>query len=152
VIAAVMSANPPPVSTLQPMASPTLDRVVRTCLAKSPDDRWQSARDLSRERMWLATGLAVVLVALLSWIAFHLRNEAAPPAMARFQIPAPDKMAFFPWESVDYRRTANIPKLLFEVGLTGGFAGYAVASDGQRFLIPEATDTVRPIDVLANWR
>ena len=48
-IAAVMSTNPPPVSTLQPMASPALDRLVRTCLAKSPDDRWQSARDLTRE-------------------------------------------------------------------------------------------------------
>ena len=53
-IAAVMSVNPPPVSTLQPMASPALDRLVRTCLAKSPDDRWQSAGDLSRELEWIA--------------------------------------------------------------------------------------------------
>jgi serine/threonine protein kinase len=45
-IAAVMSANPPPVSTIQPMASPALDRLVRKCLAKFPDDRWQSAGDL----------------------------------------------------------------------------------------------------------
>jgi eukaryotic-like serine/threonine-protein kinase len=122
-IVAVMSVNPPPVSTIQPMASPALDRVVRRCLAKSPDDRWQSAGDLlnelewiaesgskagvpapvaakrlSRERMWrLAAGLAVVLlVPSLVWIAVHLRNEAAPPAMARFQILAPDKLNFFP--------------------------------------------------------
>ena len=53
-IAAVMSANPPPVSSIQPMASPALDRVVRTCLAKSPDDRWQNAGDLSRELEWIA--------------------------------------------------------------------------------------------------
>jgi serine/threonine protein kinase len=38
-IAAVMAVNLPPVSTIQPMASPALDRVVRRCLAKSPDDR-----------------------------------------------------------------------------------------------------------------
>ena len=33
-------------SSLQPMTPPALDRVVKTCLAKGPDDRWQSARDL----------------------------------------------------------------------------------------------------------
>ena len=52
-IAAVMSTNPPPVSTIQPMASPALDRVVRKCLAKSPDDRWQSAGDLLSELEWI---------------------------------------------------------------------------------------------------
>jgi serine/threonine protein kinase len=122
-IVAVMSTNPPPVSTLQPMASPALDRVVRKCLAKSPDDRWQNAGDLlselewisesgssagipaplaasrrNREHLWrLAAGLAaVLLVASLVWIAMHPRNEAAPPAMVRFQIPVPDKLNFFP--------------------------------------------------------
>ena len=53
-IAALMSADPPPVSTVQPMASPALDRLVRKCLAKSADDRWQSARDLLSELQWIA--------------------------------------------------------------------------------------------------
>ena len=53
-IAALMSTDPPPVSMAQPMASPALDRVVRKCLAKSPDDRWQSARDLLSELQWIA--------------------------------------------------------------------------------------------------
>ena len=53
-IVAVMMADPPPVSTLQPMASPALDRVVRKCLAKSPDDRWQTAGDLRSELEWIA--------------------------------------------------------------------------------------------------
>jgi serine/threonine-protein kinase len=52
-IAAVMSVNPPPVSAIQPMASPALDRLVRRCLAKSPDDRWQSAGDLLSELEWV---------------------------------------------------------------------------------------------------
>ena len=38
-----MHAKPPPVSTVQPLASALLDRVVNKCLAKDPDDR-QSAR------------------------------------------------------------------------------------------------------------
>src|SRR5260370_22502091 len=53
-MAAVMSPTPPPVSTIQPMASPALDRVVKKCLAKSPDDRWQSAGDLLSELEWIA--------------------------------------------------------------------------------------------------
>ena len=122
-IAAVMSTNPPPVSTLQPMASPALDRVVRTCLAKSPDDRWQNAGDLtrelewiadsgsqagipapvaakrrSRERTWkLAAGLAAaLLVASLVWTVTHQPKEPPPSAQVHFQIPVPDKLNFFP--------------------------------------------------------
>ncbi len=122
-IVAVMSANPPPVSTVQPMASPALDRVVRKCLAKNPDDRWQNAGDLlselewitesgskagipapvaarrrNRERLaWLAAGLtAVLLLGSLVWIATHIRKESAAAAEIRFQIPVPDKLNFFP--------------------------------------------------------
>ena len=46
VSAAIMSADPTPISALQPLTPPALDRVVATCLAKDPDDRWQSAGDL----------------------------------------------------------------------------------------------------------
>src|SRR5438105_1708549 len=43
-IASIMGSQPAPISTVQPMTPPALDRVVRTCLAKDPDERWQSAR------------------------------------------------------------------------------------------------------------
>lgn len=45
-ISAIMSSEPAPMNAVQPMASPALDRVVRTCLAKDPEERWQSARDV----------------------------------------------------------------------------------------------------------
>ncbi len=56
-----------------------------------------AAKPLSRERIWqLAAGLAaVLLVASAVWIAIHLHNEPAPPAMVQFQIPAPDKLNFY---------------------------------------------------------
>jgi Tol biopolymer transport system component len=54
VMAAILEREPPPVSSLQPLAPPALERIVHTCLAKDPDDRWQTARDLLRELQWLA--------------------------------------------------------------------------------------------------
>jgi Tol biopolymer transport system component/predicted Ser/Thr protein kinase len=55
-IAAILEREPAPVSAVQPMAPPALDRVVKTCLAKDPEDRWQSAGDLMRELRWISGG------------------------------------------------------------------------------------------------
>jgi len=56
VIGAILKDDPPPISSLQPMTPPALDRVVKTCLAKDPDERWQTASDLCRELKWIAGG------------------------------------------------------------------------------------------------
>jgi eukaryotic-like serine/threonine-protein kinase len=123
VIAAILEREPAPISTLQPMAPPALDRVVKKCLAKDPDDRWQSAQDLrdelkwvadagsqagvpapvvarrrSRERMLLGAvaGLAVLLVAALVALALAtgvFRKPQPPLGAVRFQIPPPEGYA-----------------------------------------------------------
>src|SRR6266851_6353906 len=54
VISAIMTSDPPPMSSLQPMTPPALDRVVKRCLAKESEDRWQSVRDLTDELKWIA--------------------------------------------------------------------------------------------------
>ncbi len=46
-ISSIMGSEPAAVSTVAATAPPTFDRVVRTCLAKDPDDRWQTARDVA---------------------------------------------------------------------------------------------------------
>jgi Tol biopolymer transport system component len=53
-IGAILHTDPPAVSTLQPLTPPGLDRLVTRCLAKNPDDRWQTARDLLLELKWVA--------------------------------------------------------------------------------------------------
>jgi len=55
-ISSIMKEDPAPISTIQPMTPPALDRVVRTCLAKDPEDRWQTARDVVLELGWIAEG------------------------------------------------------------------------------------------------
>ena len=50
--AAILKEHPPPVSTFLPTVDDALDHVVSTCLAKDPDERWQSARDVELELRW----------------------------------------------------------------------------------------------------
>jgi eukaryotic-like serine/threonine-protein kinase len=54
VASAVLEKDPEPISTLQPMTPPALDRAIRRCLAKDAEDRWQTARDLELELKWIA--------------------------------------------------------------------------------------------------
>ena len=53
VITAILTTEPPAVSAVRALSPPALDRVVKTCLAKEPDERWQNAADLGRELAWI---------------------------------------------------------------------------------------------------
>src|SRR5215831_15443583 len=48
VISAIMTAEPPALPQQQLAIPPSLDRVLRMCIAKDPDERWQSASDVRR--------------------------------------------------------------------------------------------------------
>ena len=52
-IAAILDAEPPPISSVQPVSPPALDRLVRKALVKDPEDRWQDARDVTSELRWI---------------------------------------------------------------------------------------------------
>ena len=53
IIAAVLERQPPSLAERNPLTPRAVDRLVSTCLAKDPNDRWQSSRDLQRELRWL---------------------------------------------------------------------------------------------------
>jgi eukaryotic-like serine/threonine-protein kinase len=56
-IGAIIDHQPPPVTTYQSLSPPLLDEIVARCLAKDPDDRWQTVRDLKRQLEWVASRL-----------------------------------------------------------------------------------------------
>jgi serine/threonine-protein kinase len=119
-IGAILKDIPPPVSAGQPLATPALDRLVRKCLAKEPDERWQTAHDLHDELKWLAerpasvarpssvatgrrrkmlAGLAsgaILIAAAAAAVAWRLSRPApAPPRpVTRFAITLPSTDQF----------------------------------------------------------
>jgi eukaryotic-like serine/threonine-protein kinase len=52
-IASILKETPAPISQVVPLTPPALEHVVKRCLAKDPDDRWQSARDVMLELGWI---------------------------------------------------------------------------------------------------
>jgi serine/threonine protein kinase len=53
-ISAIMSSEPPALTTLQPLAPPALDPLIKTCLAKDPGERWSTAHDVLLQLTWIA--------------------------------------------------------------------------------------------------
>src|SRR5437867_976196 len=107
-IAAIVASEPAPISQVQPLAPATLDRCIRKCIAKDPEDRWQCAADLKWELQriqnelvapsvtaaprgssrvaWNVAALALLAAAILAGLA--LRRGSSPPAI-RFTIGPP---------------------------------------------------------------
>ena len=56
VASAILEKEASPISSIKPMTPPALDHAIKKCLAKVPDERWQSASDLASELKWIAEG------------------------------------------------------------------------------------------------
>jgi len=147
IVSSILRDDPKPISQVQPMSPPALDRVVQACLAKDPEDRWQSAGDVAKELKWIAEGsqsgvtapadrslrtrpqrLAwfVAAVAVLFGVGSALlsRRTPAPEEQTRFAIMPPSGYGFlgFVELSPDARR------LLFVVQDEAGTNSIAVRS------------------------
>jgi len=92
-ISAIMKDEPRPILELQPMSPPVLEHLVKRCLAKDPEKRWQSAGDLARELEWVAAagsqvGVPAPAVAQrahrsrLAWLAVGLLGIGASAVIA----------------------------------------------------------------------
>jgi len=112
---AVLKDDPPELADNIRQVSPALDRIVRRCLEKSPEQRFQSARDLSFAlgslsgsesntmsranpvvpgrapvRLWLLAALALAAVAASA--AWWIARRPAPTTHMQFAIPVPQEM------------------------------------------------------------
>jgi eukaryotic-like serine/threonine-protein kinase len=118
-IVAILDREPVPIARWQPLAPPVLDYLVRRCLAKDADDRWQSAHDVLLQLTWIqdagtaaATRLPAGRPSTREWIAWgmsavlfvagavatraYLRQRPEPPALMRFSVLPPEQATFTP--------------------------------------------------------
>jgi serine/threonine protein kinase/Tol biopolymer transport system component len=157
-ISSIMGTEPPPVSTVAPMTPPAFDRVVRTCLAKDPEDRWQIAHDVMLELKWVAeggsqAGLPAPVVARrrsrerLAWIIAGVL-AASTIALGFIELRRPRTTA-------SVVRSIVLPPEKTSFSFVGGGAGPVVVSPDGRHLAFVASESggkkqlwVRPLDSL----
>ena len=116
-IGSIMNTDPPPISSIQPMIPPALDRIVKGCLAKEPEHRWSTAHDVMLQLQWIAEGgsqagvpapvaarrknreklawglLAAALLAAAALAVGFVRRAPKPPPLVRFEIVPPPEIA-----------------------------------------------------------
>ncbi len=138
-MSSILTAEPRGVAEHQPLAPADLDRLIRACLAKDPDDRWQSAHDVMAELRWIAerssaSGVAApgpgpprrlrrersvaavaVLLALGLIAALTLRPRAGAPETTRFVVLSPLDADFAPGLAV----SPDGRQLAFVAGVQG---------------------------------
>lgn len=143
-IAAILERHPAPLVGLEPNVPELLDRVIRRCLEKDPDKRWQSVRDVAIALQWSndvtppaappepnrrrrhAVSVALMVAAVLlagaagAWIASR-GPEALPAAAVRFVLTDPPVAANF----------------------AGGLPSFAMARDGSVFIYAVVENGVR---------
>jgi serine/threonine protein kinase len=138
VIAAIMERPAPSVAEIAP---PALDRVLKTCLAKDPDERWQTARDLKRELEWIAS--------------------APEPGSAAPAIPTPWHRSWLPWciaaffllalmpaNIIHFRETPpSEPTLRYTIAMPEGATvqSFAISPDGRTLVIAAAVNGKRQL-------
>jgi serine/threonine protein kinase len=115
-MAAILSSEPPPISTIQPLAPAGLDHVVKKCLAKDPDDRWQDAGDVAGELKWISeirvqtpsgtTPTALARRSFRPWLAFTFILALAVAVFA----------AFLAGRSYSHSTPSRITRLTFQRG------------------------------------
>jgi serine/threonine protein kinase len=121
-MASILEHQPPPIAELQPTIPLSLDHVIRTCMNKDPDRRWQTFADVAIQLRWIAEHteertpvsgttrsmnrvaiaiaavLAIALAATLGVLFFRPKPE--PPRAVRFDLPlaspSPNQFAISP--------------------------------------------------------
>ncbi len=113
--AAILKEEPRPLFEMQPRTPHGLAEVVRTCIEKDPEKRWQSARDVKYALRWMAAqpppsipsrsvwvwqALAVLMAAIALVIGAWVFQPTAPGSPGRFEAPVPDNVTLSDYVSV----------------------------------------------------
>ncbi|MBK5292408.1 MAG: protein kinase [Acidobacteriia bacterium] len=141
-LGAILSADPPPMS-VKPFTPAALERLVRRCLAKDPEDRWQSMRDVVldlempppqaaeapvRTKWWpWAAAAGLFLIVALTTAILTRPKQAQEAAPMQFEIMPP---------ALDHIREVSVSP-------DGKMIAYQVAGGAARRLWLRPVDSVK---------
>jgi serine/threonine protein kinase/Tol biopolymer transport system component len=164
VASAILERDPEPISRSQPLAPAALEHVVKACLAKDPEERWQSAADVRRELKWISEGgtqvgvpvpeararrmkfrlgWAIAVVASLAAIGFALAYfllASRPAQIIHAQLLAPEKAIF------DFTGDLGGPPVLSPDGKRIVFAAHTAESPKALWVRQLDSDTAQRLD------
>ena len=159
IIAAVLEREPASITTHVPLTPPALDRVVRKCLAKDPDRRWQSAADLRDELAWIAesrTGSHTSVEAPRAASGGQVRRAIG----ALLIVGVAGALAWIGYKGLAARPDQNATPRLLNVALPEGMrhspGGVAISPDGMTLAYAaapaDAADPERPSMAVSKGR
>jgi eukaryotic-like serine/threonine-protein kinase len=143
-IAAIVSGEPVAMTLIQPLTPPALEHVVRKCLAKDRDDRWQSAIDVAEELRWISEAgsgagiaapltmkrqvrerlawsiAAVMALSAITFAAGFLVRAPRPAAVVHFSIETPEKTSLFPFDEHGIALSPDGLRLVFVAASANG--------------------------------
>jgi serine/threonine protein kinase len=109
-IASILAAEPKPLSAMQPLSPPGLEHVIAACIAKDPEERWQSCADVSRQMEWVAKApkpaaasqrrgkplweLLAVAMTIAAAFVLGMRWSKVPVGMSQFEVNPPPNTYF----------------------------------------------------------
>jgi eukaryotic-like serine/threonine-protein kinase len=163
-IAAIIGSEPPAASSVNTAAPPALDRVIRKCLAKDPDNRWQSAHDLRDELVWIqASGSQIRTDAATATALRAPRRKGVPIAVTAIVASALVAVAAIVSSRIPGRSPREVDqgppvRSLIPIGSDLVFGSstpsqsFAISPDGRRLAYSASVGTharelwIRPLD------
>jgi eukaryotic-like serine/threonine-protein kinase len=160
VASAILEKEPAPVVSVKPLTPSSLERVVRRCLAKDPEDRWQTARDIAIELKWIADSASSVGGASMTRETGVTRKETALAIALILAVGAAITLGLLykerPSAEAIVTRAYIKPESASGFIFSGDQKGFALSSDGRNIVYVAATPTpdaksvlwVRPLNSL----
>jgi serine/threonine protein kinase len=159
VMAAVLERDPAPIASIQPLTPLPFERLVKICLAKDPDERWQTAHDVKLQLKQIAEGgsqssaTAAIIPQpgrkrnILAWAAAAVLAGVAVAALAMGYLASQKELPVL--------RLAISPPPKSQFNLSGDDAGPAMISPDGRYVVFSANTGavsqlyLRPLDAVA---
>jgi serine/threonine protein kinase len=146
VIAAILERDPAPISAAQPASPPALDRIVKSCLAKDPDERWQTAHDVRLQLQSLReagsqTAFAAATPAAMEAERTRTNRNVTIPVLATMAISAIvfgllGYMSHRPAPTTNLQTSINLPP---GVQLAPRTVGFVLSPDGKQIVFVAST-------------